>query len=299
MKKDIIESLRQPANVTAWIFGQNQGNWEGFNPDNNLLEHKVINDTTLKFFWKKDPDGTYITFKDIRPDKITDTVYDDPKIISSETKDAYSSTATNLSENIDMDRTYSITEGSETSTVDNIGVSVALGISQSVSYGGEIYGAAGETTLSLDIETSFNHEWSASQNTERTIETFISIPPRTKTTLTATKSRSKLRQKIHYECGLDYSIEFNSWGVAKFYVESRDVLKRAFEGEYYDGLWTVDSGDGNAQTYANRVGYGMNVQPRNYDKFFLPEISTKYTKEIKFDKSVTGEVILKEESLDD
>ena len=293
MKKDLIENLRYSANLLGWIFGQNTGNWEGFNPDGDSLVPEVINNTTLKWTWKGDPNGTYIMFKNIRPNKVSDTVYDDPKIISSEIKDAYSSTAVNLSDVVEMDRTYSITEGSETSTVDNLGVSVALGISQSVSYGGDLYGASGTTELSIDIETSFSHEWSAGQSTERTIETSISIPPLTKTVLTATKNRSKLRQNIHYTCDLDYSIEFISWGVCKFYIESRDVLAKAFEGEYYNGLWTVNEGDDNAQNHANSIGNNMKNQSESYKGSSLPTFNTKYTKEIKFDRSVTGEVILK------
>ena len=296
MKKELIESLRYSANLLGWIMGQNQGKWKGFNPDGNILTPKVINNTTLKWILNvNDPDGAYVIFKDIRPNKVSDTVYDDPKVISSDIRDAYSSVATNLSDTVTMNRTYSITEGSSTSTVDNVGVSVALGISQTIGYGGAASPVTGETSFSIDIETSFSHEWSEGQSTERTIETSIEILPKTKTTLTATKSRSKLRQKIHYTCDLDYSIEFLSWGVAKYYLESRDVLAKAFDGEYYDGLWTVDAGDQNAQNHANDVARGLSGS--HYKAQALPEFNTKFTKEIKFDKSVTGEVILKSEKV--
>ena len=293
MKKDIIEKLRYPANLTAWIFGQDKGNWEGFDPDKNLLTHKVIDNNTLKFYWKDDPDGTYIMYKNIRPKEISSTKYDDPDIISSETKDAYSSTATNLSNSVTMKRSYSIAEGASTSMTDNLGVSVAVGLEQSISYGGELSQTKGETKISVFVNTSFNHEWSSGTSEERTIETSIDIPPQTRTILTATKSRSKLRQKIHYECDLNFTVEFESYGICWFEVESIDMMKQAFEDEYYDGLWNVKEGDGGAQDRADEVGYALAKLPRRYEKNLMPTVVTKLTKEIKFDKSVTGEVILK------
>ena len=298
MKKDIIESLRYSANLLGWLMGQNQGKWKGFGPDANALTPKVVDNSTLKWMLNpNDPDGAYIMFKDIRPNKISDTVYDDPKIISSETKDAYSSVASNLSDTVTMNRTYSITEGSSASSQNDVGVSVGIGISQEISYGGEASPVSGKTEFSINIQTSFNHGWTEGESTERTIETSIEIPPLTKTTLTATKSRSKLRQNIHFTCDLDYSIKFESYGVARFYIESREALEKAFDGEYYDGLFTADAGDSNAQERANWFGESLKDQPKRYKAQALPEFNTKFTKEIKFDKSVTGEVILKSQAL--
>ena len=292
MKPEIIESLRYSANVLSWIMGQNQGKFEGFSPDANSLVSERISSNAVKFTLNGDTAGAYIMFKDIRPNKISSTVYDDPKIISSEIKDAYSSSVSNTSDTVTLSRTYSVTEGTETNVQDDLGVSVAIGISQSVSYGGELYGASGETSLSLDIETSFNHSWGESNSEERSIENSIEVPPMTKATMTATKSKSKLEQNIHYVCDLDYSIEFQNWGVTKFYVDSRDDLIKAFGDEYYNGLFYADDGDQNGQNHANQVGNYLKNIPEQQNNC-LPVTNTKFTKEIKFDKSVTAEAILK------
>ena len=292
MKPAIIESLRYSANVLAWIMGQNQGKFEGFSPDANSLVSERISSNAVKFTLNGDTAGAYIMFKDIRPNKISSTVYDDPKIISSEIKDAYSSSVSNTSDTVTLSRTYSVTEGTETNVQDDLGVSVAVGISQSVSYGGELYGASGTTELSIDIETSFNHSWGESNSEERSIENSIEVPPMTKATMTATKSKSKLEQNIHYVCDLDYSIEFQNWGVAKFYVDSRGDLIKAFGDEYYNGLFYADDGDDNAQNHANQVGNYLKKITEQQDNC-LPVTNTKFTKEIKFDKSVTAEAILK------
>ena len=292
MKPAIIESLRYSANVLAWIMGQNQGKFEGFSPDANSLVSERISSNAVKFSLNGDTAGAYIMFKDIRPNKISSTVYDDPKIISSEIKDAYSSTVSNTSDTVTLNRTYSVTEGTETNVQDDVGVSVAIGISQSISYGGELSQFKGETSFSLDVTTNFNHSWGESNSEERSIENSIEVPPMTKATMTATKSKSKLEQNIHYVCDLDYSIEFNNWGVAKFYVDSRGDLIKAFEDEYYNGLFYADDGDGNAQNHANDVGNYLKNIPEQKDNC-LPVTNTKFTKEIKFDKSVTAEAILK------
>ena len=292
MKPEIIKKLKYSANVLAWMMGGNEGKFEGFNPDSNSLKSELVSSNAVKFTLNGDSEGAYIMFKDVRPNKISSTKYDDPKILSSEIKDAYSSTATNLSPDVSMSRSYSITEGTETSTQTDLGVSVAIGIAQSVSYGGELYGAAGETSMSLDVETSFNHSQGESSSEERSIETSIEVPPMTRTVITATKSRSKLRQDIHYVCDLDYTIEFHNYGVAKYYIDSRDDLIKAFGNEYYNGLFYADEGDWGAQNKANAFGKGLK-KLTNQQANALPVINTKYTKEIKFDKAVTGEVILK------
>ena len=79
MKPEIIESLRYSANVLAWIMGQNQGKFEGFSPDANSLVSERISSNAVKFTLNGDTAGAYIMFKDIRPNKISSTVYDDPK----------------------------------------------------------------------------------------------------------------------------------------------------------------------------------------------------------------------------
>ena len=299
MKKQIIEDLRYSANLLGWLLAGGKGNWSEFNPDKNLLQSTIVDNNTVKYYWKNDPNGTYITFKNIRPDKISSTVYDDPKIISSEVKDAYSSTATNLSDKVSMNRSYSITEGTETSVSDSLGVSVALGISQSVSYGGELYGASGTTSISIDVETSFNHQWASGESESRTIDTSIEVPPRTKTTITATKNRSKLEQTVHYECDLDYTIEFESWGVAHFTIDSRGDLEKAFDDEYFPGLWYAKEGDGGAQEHANAMGRKFAGLAKRYRIAVLPKVVTKLDKTIKFDKSVTGEVVLKSNEIEE
>ena len=276
----------------GWLAGSG-GSW-GFDIDHTPLKFKLLDSKSAKFWIPGRENDAWIIVRDLAPTKITKTVFHDPITLNKELTDAYSSVASNNSDTVEMTRSYEIAESTEVSTSVDVGASVTLGISQSIAAGGDLYGFTSTTEINASITASFNYNAGSSEGTERTVSTEITVPPKTRTTLTATKSKSKLKQTVDYWCGLEFSMEIMNRGSYHSFVDSQADLKKLLDGNSYPGMIRGEGPAGENSVYKALEGAGKN---EGYYKTLTEATNTQFSHEIEFDRATTGDVILTSEKI--
>ena len=289
MNNKVAKQLERPMRYLAYQAFSSQDDWSNYNIDTEELKWKLIDKDTVRFYRKDHEQWAWVEVSNLSPVKITNTVFHDPKILNKKTTDAYSSVASNDSDVVEMTRSYEITEGRSESKTTNVSASVTAGISQSVGYGGDLYGVSGETSFSLEVQVGFEAGWEYGKSTERTVSTEITVPPKTRTTLTATKSVSKLKQTIDYTAELDFTVKLQNHGTQYFEIESMDDVRAIVDGNGYPGLLKNLNGTVGETELQRRLG---SIKRDGWLKLVVEPITTTFSDTIEFENAVTGDVIL-------
>ena len=289
MNNKIAKILERPMRYLAYQAFASQDDWSNYNIDKESLKWKLIDKDTVRFYRKDHEQWAWVEVSNLSPVKITNTVFHDPKILNKKTTDAYSSVASNDSDVVEMTRSYSITEGRSESQTTNVGASVTVGIHQSIGYGSEIAQVQGETSFGIDVTASFDAGWEYGNSTERTVTTDITIPPKTRTTVTATKEISKLRQTVDYTAELDFTVKLQNHGTQYFEIESMDDVRAIVDGNGYPGLLKNLNGVVGETELQRRLG---GIKRDGWLKQVVEPITTTYSDTLTFDSAQTGSVIL-------
>ena len=289
MNNKVAKQLERPMRYLAYQAFASQDDWSNYNIDKEELKWKLIDKDTVRFYRKDHEQWAWVEVSNLSPTKITNTVFHDPKILNKKTTDAYSSVASNDSDVVEMTRSYEITEGRSESKTTNVSASVTAGISQSVGYGGDLYGVSGETSFSLEVQIGFEAGWEYGKSTERTVSTEITVPPKTRTTLTATKSVSKLKQTIDYTAELDFTVKLQNHGTQYLEIESMDDVRTIVDGNGYPGLLKNLNGTVGETELQRRLG---GIQRDGWLKLVVEPITTTFSDTIEFENAVTGDVVL-------
>ena len=285
MNRDTIDKLHLRAKnigvhmARHWPVGDGYNHWKNYG--GNSMKVTIVDDTTLEFRYTNE---AIMTFSGISPAKITKEIIHEPVTIGSKVVDAQSSIIRNGS-STEQTRTYSIEIGETKTFSEEVGVSVALGISQKFAVGGDQF-AKSETSFSLEIETSYNKQWGGETSESRTTETEVTVAPGKRVTVTTQRSTSNLEQKCEYWCDLEHKV-------------------RIYSHKDFDWTWSsVDDFKQMATGLApsNRDGhyiYKDKLEPLTEYRLnqIIKPIDLHYEHKLKFDKATTGDVNILESDL--
>ena len=284
MNRETIDQLHKRAKnigvhmARHWPVGKHN-DWKNYGGHD--LRIKIVNDDTLEFR-QHGHDHTIITFSGITPSKITKEIIHDPVTIGAKVVDAQSTVVRNESSK-DQTRTYSIEIGETKTFQEEVGISVAIGLEQTITVGNEASFVKGETKLSLDIETSYNKQWGGETSESRTTETAITVPPGKKVTVTTQRSISNLEQKCEYWCDLEHAVRIYSHRDFDWNWSSVDELKLMAKG------LAPEDRDGH-NVYKDLLSpltdYRLNQ--------IIKPLDFHYVHKLRFDTATTGDVNIQE-----
>lgn len=223
-----------------------------------------------------------IVFSNFHPTRIYEGEAKAPVRLSEQVSDVNSITVTNGGTE-PIERTYSISNTVASSR--KTAMEHAVGVSISATFGVSGTDINGGTTALTTVETSYSFTHSSENESSRSNtkddEMSVVIPPKTRTSVTYKSSKSKFRQKICFDCDMDFSITIHNFEDWKFTFDNLDHFYNFIHGTSSSKHWLSKYFKNNPSDYRldpNSLRYDLDL-------------------EIQFDDATTGDVIVKEEKL--
>ena len=114
----------------------------------------------------------------------------------------------------DLDWSFNYTTEESTEDTNNVHVGLTVGLEQTIGYGGELYGASGETKISAQIEASYDKTLSSSTSKSKEQSINLVVPANKSTTVSQERSIAKYKQNISMEAQFDFELRMvrdNYW----------------------------------------------------------------------------------------
>ena len=114
----------------------------------------------------------------------------------------------------DLDWSFNYTTEESTEDINNVHVGLTVGLEQTIGYGGELYGASGETKITAQIEASYDKTLSSSSSKSKEQSISIVVPAGKSTTISQERSIAKYKQNISMEAQFDFELRMvrdNYW----------------------------------------------------------------------------------------
>ena len=217
---------------------------------------------------------TQIDFTDIQPLAVTRQILHEPVLLSSNKLDAQATVIKNNSDAI-LEETYSYERSTTRTTNQDVGVSVEVGITQKIAYGGAASPVSGETGLSLAINTHYNKSWGESETESHTATRTVAVPPRTNLTLTAQTFEGAFSQRCEYWCDLGHGVRIQSHNDFDYNYSSLSQLHQAASGNAPSDVAGADQWRSNRSVHTWKI-------PR--------PIEVYYDTTVEFQNSTNGDV---------
>ena len=196
--------------------------------------------------------------------------------------DAHSTTIINES-SIDQVRIYSVDIGETRTFEQEVGVAVTLGIKASIGTP-EVAPVQAEVEISSSIETRYNNRFGGSEESTKTTETEVTVPPYSKVVMTTRRETSSLEQRCEYWCSLDHAVQIWSDRDFRYSWSSMGELEEVLEGKA-----------------PNSSALGSKYRGRplgdTYTRQICRPVTVYYDNTVRFQNATTGHVHIKEEEL--
>ena len=300
MRKDLIENKLKPMALeilnkigkhthSPRHFWRNE--WDG-----KTLEWEYFgNGNDVRFYPPGERDWNYITFLNVRPDKIDKVEVENPVLMDEEIVDADIDSIRNENKT-PLTWGFEYTKTVEDVEKEDVGASIALEIQQEIWYGvgeGTGPGVGGKTTLKAQAEAKYNKAWERKTGISKTHKLELEVPANTKLSIVQNKGKAKYSQKTITTASIDFGVEMQQreqWYVK--FDNFEDFVQAA--GGYFP---TKDS-----------LGLETNNVIKHWKKNPIKEAdSLKDSKEslgkatiektVEFDRASTGDVKVKSESI--
>ncbi len=241
MDKAVLNLLERRAVVIQnWIANGKHTNNSGTDFGNETQRWSEVAkpaDCVIHFKWG---DNARIEFNQIQPDKAERTVLRDPHLLNKKKIDSSTTVIDNQSPAV-IDRTYEFTTNETKTFNQDVGVAVSVGLQQKIAYGGAASPVSGETSFSLDVNTSYNKSEGGSTSVERDSSISVEVPPYTKMFITQESSVANYEQEIEVHGSIEHSIYVWSHGDCAFRFKSWGDFMDMLKGHANDDVYTWDS----------------------------------------------------------
>ena len=232
--------------------------------------------------------GTKVTLKNIRISKLDNIVYGHTQRTNERSDDGNVKSFYNRSSN-PIQRTYTLTKGTEHTTVDaeTIGVDVFVGLSATI---GNAAGQGGGVESSVTVTTEVTTSWqqyveNSSTDSKETEDSFtVTVKPNTRMEVTALTNKADVIQPMTVTGNIDFGIEIEC--PDQFHMEFDSIGN--FE-TFIQGMLP----SGTHRDYHGRIEQHVKQNPSDF-KINRDGLHTTYSKEIKYQGAAAGDVIVKE-----
>ena len=288
---DIVIGLleERAKQLGAKIGNTNGGPWNNFNYAEGL-KYELMGKGHIRFYNPKhEPEKAYIDFKNVRPKSVVSRNYEEPVLSNVEITDLNSSKIINNSENLEITRSYTVSEEETKSVNEEAGVEVGLALRQLVGYGGAVSPVSGETEITLNINAHYNKSWGVENTESKEVSNEIVVPPKTEAIITTQKSVSDFKQRCNFICDLDFETNMFSAGSYQFTFEYANDLIEALCGKgVYNGKNETDAF---IKKWRNAP-----LSREEISNIFSP-VTVRVSSDVEFSNSSTGQITLTERKI--
>lgn len=297
MRKDLIESKLRPMALeilkTIGVHTYSSRDFWNKEWDKETLEWEYFqNGNDVRFYPPNERDWNYITFTNIRPDKIEKVEVENPVLHDNEILDADVDSITN-DNSTPLNWGFEYTKTTEDIEKEDVGVALNLAVQQEIWYGvGEGTaggGVGGKTTIKAQIEAHYNKAWERKTGVSKTHQLNLEIPPNTRMNIVQNKGRAKYTQKTITTATLGFGVEIQSR--AQWYVkfdEFDDLIQAAYG--YYPPKDTLGLETNNVIRHWKQHPI---AEAPNLKKVLEEMGKAQIEKTIEFDRASTGDVKVK------
>ncbi|MDA7993434.1 MAG: hypothetical protein MPJ25_10395 [Pirellulales bacterium] len=304
MRKDLIENKLRPMaveilNNVARHVEDNRNYWESKDWSKVNMKWEYFNEGNDVRFYENDAEKpwNYITFYNVRPDKIDDVEVHNPVLENNEIVDADIDSIVNDNETI-LDWGFTYTKVSEDTITDNVGGSISALLEQEIFYGSggkgsTAKGIGGNTKIALEIEAHFEKTWNRKTAISKTHTLNLKIPANSKMEIVQNKGRAKYRQKTKTTATLDFGVEIQTRGFWYVKLPSLDDFVQAVGG-YFPTKNEYGVETNNMIRYWKKNPINIDYLKDKLDSLGKAVVE----KEITFDRASTGDVKVKSKKIE-
>ena len=157
--------------------------------------------------------GYSFNFENVTPIKVVNEKIE-PAVVSGKDVTDVDVNVIKNSGSEDLDWSFNYTTEESTEDTNNVHVGLTIGLEQTIGYGGELYGASGETRISAEIEASYDKTLtsSSSKSKEQTLD--LVVPSGKSVTVSQERSIAKYKQNVSMEAQFDFQLRMvrdNYW----------------------------------------------------------------------------------------
>ena len=183
----------------------------------------------------------------------------------------------------DLDWSFNYTTEESTEDTNNVHVGLTVGLEQTIGYGGELYGASGETRITAEIEASYDKTLtsSSSKSKEQTLD--LVVPSGKSVTVSQERSIAKYKQNVSMEAQFDFQLRMVRDNYWDFVFTDLEDLQDCING----------TAKQNQHSQKNRFIAFEGSRPDL--THFLDELGgLKFSQTRRFNKATSGSVIVTE-----
>ena len=183
----------------------------------------------------------------------------------------------------DLDWSFNYTTEESTEDTNNVHVGLTIGLEQTIGYGGELYGASGETRITAEIEASYDKTLtsSSSKSKEQTLD--LVVPSGKSVTVSQERSIAKYKQNVSMEAQFDFQLRMVRDNYWDFVFTDLEDLQDCING----------TAKQNQHSQKNRFIAFEGSRPDL--THFLDELGgLKFSQTRRFNKATSGSVIVTE-----
>ena len=157
--------------------------------------------------------GYSFNFENVTPIKVVNEKVE-PAVVSGKDVTDVDVNVIKNSGSEDLDWSFNYTTEESTEDTNNVHVGLTIGLEQTIGYGGELYGASGETRITAEIEASYDKTLtsSSSKSKEQTLD--LVVPSGKSVTVSQERSIAKYKQNVSMEAQFDFQLRMvrdNYW----------------------------------------------------------------------------------------
>ena len=130
----------------------------------------------------------------------------------------------------DLDWSFNYTTEESTEDTNNVHVGLTVGLEQTIGYGGELYGASGETRITAEIEASYDKTLTSSTSKSKEQSIDIIVPAGKSVTVSQERSIAKYKQNISMEAQFDFQLRMVRDGAWDFAFTDLEDLQDCING---------------------------------------------------------------------
>lgn len=304
MRKDLIENKLRPMaieilNNVAKHVDDNRHYWENKNWNEVNLKWEYFNEGNDVRFYENDAERehNYLTFYNVRPDKIEKVEVENPVLENNELVDADVDSILNDNDT-ELDWGFQYTKTVEDTSQDNVGGSISALLEQEIFYGSggkgsTAKGIGGNTKIALEIEAHFEKAWTRKTGISKTHTLNLKIPGNYRMDIVQNKGRAKYRQMTRTTATLDFGVEIQTRGFWYVKLPSLDDFIQAVGGYFpTKNEYGVETN--------NMIKYWKDKsRDITHLKDRLESLGKAVVeKEVSFDRASTGDVKVKSERIE-
>ena len=182
-----------------------------------------------------------------------------------------------------LDWSFNYTTEESTEDTNNVHVGLTVGLEQTIGYGGELYGASGETKISAQIEASYDKTLSTSTSKSKEQSINLVVPAGKSTTVSQERSIAKYKQNISMEAQFDFQLRMVRDGAWDFTFTDLEDLQDCING----------TAKQDQHSQKNRFIAFVGSRPNLEEK--LDELGgLQFSQTRRFNKATSGSVIITE-----